>query len=209
MCIRAFHARTGVSCADCHMPYMREGTAKLSDHWVRSPLLNVNRACQTCHSVPEQEMQGARPRDPGAEPRADPARCQGHHRHARRHRGGAEGRRQLKPSSSRRGSCTGRRSGGSTSSPPRTPWASTRPRSSRGSSARRSTSRARASSRRTARPGGSERGAACGPPLWSGSGVPPGLRRNRLTGKIDAVRAPSRARLSVVLPTALERNAPR
>jgi nitrite reductase (cytochrome c-552) len=50
------HARSGVTCADCHMPYMREGATKISDHWVRSPLLNVNRACQTCHRFPESEL---------------------------------------------------------------------------------------------------------------------------------------------------------
>jgi nitrite reductase (cytochrome c-552) len=38
------------------MPYMREGASKVSDHWVRSPLLNVNRACQTCHRASEEEM---------------------------------------------------------------------------------------------------------------------------------------------------------
>jgi nitrite reductase (cytochrome c-552) len=52
------HARSGVSCADCHMPYMREGATKVSDHWVRSPLLNVNRACQTCHRFSEAELLG-------------------------------------------------------------------------------------------------------------------------------------------------------
>lgn len=50
------HARSGVACADCHMPYMRDGSSKISDHWVRSPLLNVNRACQTCHHFSEEEM---------------------------------------------------------------------------------------------------------------------------------------------------------
>jgi nitrite reductase (cytochrome c-552) len=50
------HARAGVACADCHMPYERVGAAKVSDHWVRSPLLNVNRACQSCHAVPEEEL---------------------------------------------------------------------------------------------------------------------------------------------------------
>lgn len=50
------HARSGVACADCHMPYMREGASKVSDHWVRSPLLNVNRACQTCHRSSEEEI---------------------------------------------------------------------------------------------------------------------------------------------------------
>ncbi len=50
------HARAGVACADCHMPYVREGAMKVSDHWVRSPLLMVNRACQTCHNVDEDEL---------------------------------------------------------------------------------------------------------------------------------------------------------
>jgi nitrite reductase (cytochrome c-552) len=50
------HARSGVACADCHMPYMRVGALKISDHHVRSPLLNINRACQTCHKWPEQEL---------------------------------------------------------------------------------------------------------------------------------------------------------
>jgi nitrite reductase (cytochrome c-552) len=50
------HARSGVACADCHMPYVREGAMKVSDHWVRSPLLMVNRSCQVCHSFPEAEL---------------------------------------------------------------------------------------------------------------------------------------------------------
>jgi nitrite reductase (cytochrome c-552) len=53
---QGIHARSGVSCADCHMPYMREGAVKVSDHQVRSPLLNIARACQTCHRYPEQEI---------------------------------------------------------------------------------------------------------------------------------------------------------
>jgi nitrite reductase (cytochrome c-552) len=51
------HARAGVACADCHMPYERVGALKVSDHWVRSPLLNLNRACQPCHAVPEKELE--------------------------------------------------------------------------------------------------------------------------------------------------------
>jgi nitrite reductase (cytochrome c-552) len=50
------HARSGVACADCHMPYKREGALKISDHHVRSPLLNISRACQTCHKWPEEEL---------------------------------------------------------------------------------------------------------------------------------------------------------
>ncbi len=53
---QGIHARSGVSCADCHMPYKREGGMKISDHHVRSPLLNINRACQGCHHFSEQEM---------------------------------------------------------------------------------------------------------------------------------------------------------
>ncbi len=34
---QGIHARSGVSCADCHMPYQRVGAQKVSDHWVRSP----------------------------------------------------------------------------------------------------------------------------------------------------------------------------
>ena len=53
---QGLHARSGVTCADCHMPYKREGALKISDHHVRSPVLNINRACQTCHKWPEEEL---------------------------------------------------------------------------------------------------------------------------------------------------------
>ncbi len=53
---QGIHARSGVACADCHMPYKREGAIKVSDHHVRSPLLNIARACQPCHVYPEGEL---------------------------------------------------------------------------------------------------------------------------------------------------------
>jgi len=53
---QGIHARSGVACADCHMPYMREGAVKISDHRVRSPLLNVAASCQVCHNFPEAEI---------------------------------------------------------------------------------------------------------------------------------------------------------
>ncbi|MBI3129456.1 MAG: ammonia-forming cytochrome c nitrite reductase subunit c552 [Candidatus Tectomicrobia bacterium] len=53
---QGIHARSGVACADCHMPYERVGALKISDHHVRSPLLNINRACQTCHKWSESEL---------------------------------------------------------------------------------------------------------------------------------------------------------
>ncbi|MCE5307899.1 MAG: ammonia-forming cytochrome c nitrite reductase subunit c552 [Acidobacteriales bacterium] len=53
---QGIHARSGVACADCHMPYMRQGAVKISDHHVRSPLLNIERACLTCHPFAASEM---------------------------------------------------------------------------------------------------------------------------------------------------------
>ena len=50
------HARAGVSCADCHMPYVRDGAVKVSSHHVRSPLMDVARSCQTCHRTSEDEL---------------------------------------------------------------------------------------------------------------------------------------------------------
>jgi nitrite reductase (cytochrome c-552) len=53
---QGIHARAGVTCADCHMPYKREGAMKVSDHHIQSPLLNINQACQTCHKASEEEL---------------------------------------------------------------------------------------------------------------------------------------------------------
>jgi nitrite reductase (cytochrome c-552) len=80
---QGIHARSGVACADCHMPYKREGAMKVSDHWVRSPLLNIARACQVCHPYPETEIQA----------RVDAIQNRCHDRHARRHRRCQESRR--------------------------------------------------------------------------------------------------------------------
>lgn len=53
---QGIHSRSGVACADCHMPYQREGALKISDHHIQSPLLNINRSCQTCHKATEEEL---------------------------------------------------------------------------------------------------------------------------------------------------------
>ena len=53
---QGIHARAGVACADCHMPYKRTGAMKISDHHVRSPLLNIDKSCQTCHRSSEEEL---------------------------------------------------------------------------------------------------------------------------------------------------------
>jgi nitrite reductase (cytochrome c-552) len=44
------HYKAGVACADCHMPYTRDGAMKYSSHNIRSPLLNAEAACGQCHT---------------------------------------------------------------------------------------------------------------------------------------------------------------
>jgi len=44
------HYMAGVSCADCHMPYTRDGAVKFSTHNVHSPLLDPARSCGACHT---------------------------------------------------------------------------------------------------------------------------------------------------------------
>jgi nitrite reductase (cytochrome c-552) len=50
------HARSGVACADCHMPYTRVGATKVSSHWVNTPLAHVETSCLTCHRESEETM---------------------------------------------------------------------------------------------------------------------------------------------------------
>lgn len=48
------HAKSGVSCADCHMPYMREAGRKYSSHWVTSPMRHIQASCRACHTQDEK-----------------------------------------------------------------------------------------------------------------------------------------------------------
>lgn len=43
------HGKAGVSCADCHMPYMRKDGQKYTSHWVTSPLKHLDASCTPCH----------------------------------------------------------------------------------------------------------------------------------------------------------------
>tara|TARA_R110002072_G_scaffold301164_3_gene480256 strand:- start:36834 stop:38075 length:1242 start_codon:yes stop_codon:yes gene_type:complete len=43
------HAAVGVSCADCHMPRVQFQGSEITDHWIRSPLQQVQQACMGCH----------------------------------------------------------------------------------------------------------------------------------------------------------------
>jgi len=48
------HWKANAACADCHMPYMKVGANKISDHNVTSPLKNDMKACQQCHTETPQ-----------------------------------------------------------------------------------------------------------------------------------------------------------
>ncbi len=50
------HAKRGLSCADCHMPYLSEGGIKYSNHQIMSPLKNIANTCQTCHRDSEEAL---------------------------------------------------------------------------------------------------------------------------------------------------------
>jgi len=50
------HAQRGVACADCHMPYKREGGLKFTDHHINSPLDNIAASCQVCHRESEATL---------------------------------------------------------------------------------------------------------------------------------------------------------
>ncbi len=53
---QGIHAKRGVSCADCHMPYKTEGGQKFTDHHIRSPLANPANSCQVCHRQDKNEL---------------------------------------------------------------------------------------------------------------------------------------------------------
>ena len=50
------HAANGVACADCHMPYVKEGRSKISSHHIQSPLNSINESCKQCHNQSEEYL---------------------------------------------------------------------------------------------------------------------------------------------------------
>ena len=53
---QGIHARAGVTCSDCHMPQIEYKGSTLSDHWVRSPVLNLRNACVACHKKHDADV---------------------------------------------------------------------------------------------------------------------------------------------------------
>ncbi|MBC8207899.1 MAG: ammonia-forming cytochrome c nitrite reductase [Desulfobulbaceae bacterium] len=50
------HGLNDVSCADCHMPYKREGGVKYSSHNVGNPLDDIANTCLNCHNEDEETL---------------------------------------------------------------------------------------------------------------------------------------------------------
>jgi nitrite reductase (cytochrome c-552) len=56
--IDSTHHSAGVSCADCHMPYVKEEDqdTKHTSHWWVSPLLTIEESCSQCHPQGEEYL---------------------------------------------------------------------------------------------------------------------------------------------------------
>lgn len=50
------HARRGVSCGECHMPYVEEEVRKYNNHHIQSPLAMIGKTCRSCHRQSEEEL---------------------------------------------------------------------------------------------------------------------------------------------------------
>ncbi len=52
------HSKAGAACADCHMPFTKVGSKKVSDHRVMSPLKNDMKPCMQCHTESPDWLKG-------------------------------------------------------------------------------------------------------------------------------------------------------
>lgn len=50
------HAQRGVSCGECHMPYVGEELKGYNNHHIQSPLVMIDRTCKTCHRESEETL---------------------------------------------------------------------------------------------------------------------------------------------------------
>ncbi|MFO7579124.1 MAG: ammonia-forming cytochrome c nitrite reductase subunit c552 [Nitrosomonas halophila] len=50
------HAANNTSCADCHMPVIQDGGMHVTEHWIRSPLLQLEAACMSCHDGSSERL---------------------------------------------------------------------------------------------------------------------------------------------------------
>lgn len=50
------HAQRGVSCGECHMPYVGDEETRYKNHHIQSPLAMIDRTCQVCHRQTEETL---------------------------------------------------------------------------------------------------------------------------------------------------------
>ena len=48
--VNSTHGKSGVTCSDCHMPFMRKDGQKYTSHYITSPLKTLDASCSSCHS---------------------------------------------------------------------------------------------------------------------------------------------------------------
>jgi Formate-dependent nitrite reductase, periplasmic cytochrome c552 subunit len=54
--VGSIHSRKGLTCADCHMPTLKDGSTKYMSHKVSHPLDNAANTCLGCHQSTEKEL---------------------------------------------------------------------------------------------------------------------------------------------------------
>ncbi len=54
--IDSVHGENGVTCVDCHMPFMRENGKKYTSHWMTSPLKTTESSCLKCHDESKEVL---------------------------------------------------------------------------------------------------------------------------------------------------------
>lgn len=52
------HAQRGVSCGECHMPYIGEEARGYNSHHIQSPLAMIEKTCRSCHRQSEEVLLG-------------------------------------------------------------------------------------------------------------------------------------------------------
>lgn len=50
------HAQRGISCVECHMPYVGEKERRFNNHHIQSPLAMIDRTCQVCHRETKETL---------------------------------------------------------------------------------------------------------------------------------------------------------
>jgi nitrite reductase (cytochrome c-552) len=56
------HSAAGISCVDCHMPWVAAGGKNIRDHHIRSPLLDLKASCLGCHRGKTEDWMRSRVR---------------------------------------------------------------------------------------------------------------------------------------------------